>query len=72
YAPPDLITHRSVIFYNKVLLGVESVQSQANNSLSAALQNHHSVHGTEFQYQEYIVCQYGQAIPYLKITYTAP
>ncbi|UJR12813.1 hypothetical protein I4U23_016986 [Adineta vaga] len=74
YAPPDPTTNRRVIFYNKVVLGIESVQVQTNNSLSAAPQNHHSVHGqgAGFQYHEYIVYRYGQALPYLKITYTAP
>ncbi|CAF1126013.1 unnamed protein product [Rotaria sordida] len=72
FARPDPTTQRRVIFYNKVLLGVESVQTQPNNSISVAPLNHHSVHGTGFQYHEYIVYRYGQALPYLKITYTAP
>ncbi|CAF5087955.1 unnamed protein product, partial [Rotaria sp. Silwood1] len=75
YAPPDTQTNRRVIFYNKVILGVESVQNTTNNSLSAAPQNHHSVHGVGgwmgFQYHEYIIYRYCQALPYLKITYTA-
>ena len=72
YAPPDAKTNRRVIFYNKVLLGIESVQTATNNQLGAAPLNHHSVHGTGFQYHEYIVYRYGQALPYLKITYTVP
>jgi hypothetical protein len=76
YASPDQITNRRVIFYNKVLLGIESVQTATDNALNAAPPNHHSVHGTGgwtgFQYDEYIVYRYGQALPDLKITYTAP
>ncbi|CAF5116171.1 unnamed protein product, partial [Rotaria sp. Silwood1] len=44
YAPPDANTNRRVIFYNKVILGVESEQQNTNNTLSAAPPNHHSVH----------------------------
>jgi hypothetical protein len=36
YAQPDQQTNWRVIFYNKVLLGIESVQIQTDNSLSAA------------------------------------
>lgn len=72
YAPPDPSTNQRVIFYNKVLLGIESGQNSPNNALAAAPLNHHSVHGTGFSYEEYIVYRYGQALPYLKITYTAP
>ncbi|CAF1380256.1 unnamed protein product [Adineta ricciae] len=72
YAPPDPLTRHRVIFYNKVLLGVQCKLSQPDNSLSAAPKGHHSVHGTGFQYDEYIVYRYGQALPYLKITYTTP
>ncbi|CAF3094125.1 unnamed protein product, partial [Rotaria sp. Silwood2] len=65
-----------VIFYNKVLLGIESVKTEIDSTLSSAPLDHHSVHGaggwTGFQYHEYIVYRYGQALPYLKITYTAP
>ena len=59
------------MFYNKVLLGNESVQANTDNKLAAAPKNYHSVKGTEFQYTEYIVYRYGQALPYLKIIYTA-
>ncbi|CAF4351845.1 unnamed protein product [Rotaria sp. Silwood2] len=72
YAQPDQNTKSRVIFYTKVVLGVESVQTQTNRSLHAAPLKHHSVHGKAFQYDEYIVYRYGQALPYLKITYTAP
>jgi hypothetical protein len=57
------------MFYNKVTLGKESIQNAANNKLTAAPKNFHSVQGTAFQYREYIVYRYGQALPYLKITY---
>ena len=72
YAESDPTTSRRVMFYNKVVLGVESVQTATDHTLGAAPLNHHSVHGTGFQYHEYIVYRYGQALPYLKITYTAP
>ncbi|CAF0941208.1 unnamed protein product [Didymodactylos carnosus] len=76
YAPPDPTTRHRVIFYNKVLLGKESVQSTRDDKLGSAPLDHHSVHGiggwTGFQYHEYIIYRYGQALPYLKITYTAP
>ncbi|CAM4823261.1 unnamed protein product [Rotaria magnacalcarata] len=76
YANPDPKTTRRVIFYNKVLLGNESVQTKTDATLTAAPIDHHSVHGaggwTGFQFHEYIVYRYGQALPYLKITYTAP
>ncbi|CAF1495767.1 unnamed protein product [Adineta ricciae] len=72
YAPPDPRTRHRVIFYNKVLLGVQCKLSQPDNSLSAAPKGHHSVHGTGLQCDEYIVYRYGQALPYLKITYTTP
>ncbi len=72
YALPDTTTNRRVIFYNKVVLGIESTKNTADNTLSAAPVDHHSVHGVAFAYHEYIVYRYGQALPYLKITYTAP
>lgn len=58
-----------VMFYNKVILGKESVQQQTNNTLVAAPIGFHSVKGTQFQYSEYIVYRFGQALPYLKVTY---
>jgi hypothetical protein len=76
YTEPDNpSTNQRVIFYNKVLLGIESKQTTINKNLTAAPLDHHSVHGMDgwqgFQYHEYIVYRYGQALPYLKITYTA-
>ncbi len=64
-----------MIFYNKVLLGIESEKTTTEETLTAAPPDCHSVHGIGgwqgFQYHEYIVYRYGQALPYLKITYTA-
>jgi hypothetical protein len=59
------------MFYNKVLLGNESIQNTANNALVSAPIDHHSVRGTQFTYTEYIIYRYGQALPYLKIIYKA-
>ena len=58
-----------VMFYNKVILGVISTMNATNNTLTSAPQGCHSVKGTGFQYTEYIVYRYAQALPYLKITY---
>jgi hypothetical protein len=57
------------MFYNKVLLGIESVQTAVDQALVSAPKGCHSVRGTGFQYTEYIIYRYGQALPYLKITY---
>lgn len=57
------------MFYNKVTLGKESVQEQLDNKLVAAPKGFHSVKGTDFQYTEYIVYRFGQALPYLKVTH---
>ncbi|CAF1477667.1 unnamed protein product, partial [Didymodactylos carnosus] len=43
YTAPDVNTQQRIIFYNKVLLGVQSVMT-ATNALSAAPVNYHSVH----------------------------
>jgi hypothetical protein len=59
------------MFYNKVLLGKESIQNETDSKLAAAPKDHHSVRGTKFQYTEYIIYRYGQALPYLKIIYKA-
>jgi hypothetical protein len=75
YTLPNTTTNRRVIFYNKVVLGIESVENKVQDEddpLVAAPVDHHSVHGLAFAYHEYIVYRYGQALPYLKITYTAP
>jgi hypothetical protein len=57
------------MFYNKVLLGIESVQTAVDQTLVSAPKGFHSVRGTGFTYTEYIIYRYGQALPYLKITY---
>jgi len=57
------------MFYNKVILGKESIQAAANNTLTSAPKTYHSVRGTQFPFAEYIVYRYAQALPYLKITY---
>jgi hypothetical protein len=59
------------MFYNKVLLGKESIQTETNTALVSAPKDHHSVRGTKFTYTEYIIYRYGQALPYLKIIYKA-
>lgn len=69
YTIPDPTDQTKVIFYAKVLLGIQSVQNAANTTLASAPVNHHSVHGTGGSYEEYIVYRFGQALPYLKITY---
>lgn len=69
YAANDGPNGTRVMFYNKVILGIESVQSNVNEALTAAPQGFHSVRGTAFKFTEYIVYRYGQSLPYLKITY---
>jgi hypothetical protein len=58
------------MFYNKVLLGNEAILPNTDQSLVSAPQDFHSVRGTEFEYTEYIIYRYGQALPYLKIIYS--
>ena len=58
------------MFYNKVLLGNESILVEPDDSLVAAPIDFHSVRGTGLGYTEYIIYRYGQALPYLKIIYT--
>lgn len=71
YARPNAENVR-VMFYNKVLLGDESIQQETNESFVSAPKGYHSIQGTAFEYTEHIVYRYGQALPYLKITYTVP
>ncbi len=59
------------MFYNKVILGKESIQPEANQKLTSAPINYHSIRGTAFTFTEYIIYRYAQALPYLKITYKA-
>ncbi|CAF3369854.1 unnamed protein product, partial [Rotaria sp. Silwood2] len=69
YSTSGGATQGLVMFYNKVILGIESVQNTVNKKLTSAPQGFHSVKGTAFQFTEYIVYRFGQALPYLKITY---
>ena len=71
YARPNAENVR-VMFFNKVLLGNESIQQETNKALGSAPTGYHSVRGTALEYTEYIVYRYGQALPYLKITYSVP
>ncbi|CAF1163491.1 unnamed protein product [Rotaria sordida] len=69
YTEPKGPNKARVMFYNKVTLGIISTQNAPNMALASAPQGFHSVKGTGFKYAEYIVYRYGQALPYLKITY---
>jgi hypothetical protein len=74
YTAPDPKDQTRIMYYNKVTLGNESVLQALNQELMSAPKGYHSTHG---QYpgntvsDEYIVYRYGQALPYLKITYKA-
>lgn len=62
------------MYYNKVLLGTPYVMPEINRELNSAPLGHHSVHGIHPEapdHDEFIVYRYGQALPYLKITYLA-
>jgi hypothetical protein len=73
YTAPNPNDNTRIMYYNKVALGKESVLQAINQELMSAPKDHHSTHG---KYpgnplsDEYIVYRYGQAMPYLKITYT--
>jgi len=72
YTMPDPTDKTHVMFYNKVLLGKESVQTEVNKTLNAAPKDHHSVRGKvppQLPHTEYIIYRYGQALPYLKVVY---
>ncbi|CAF5117970.1 unnamed protein product, partial [Rotaria sp. Silwood1] len=64
YAPVNPQDQTRVMFYAKVLLGIQSVQDESDPSLNAAPIGYHSVQGTGGKYEEYIVYRYGQALPY--------
>ncbi len=62
------------MYYNKVTLGNESILQVLNQELVSAPKGYHSTHGkfaSNPHADEYIVYRYGQALPYLKITYKA-
>lgn len=66
----DNKTSTRVIFWVKVLLGNQEILNQPNQSLVSPSKGYHSVKGTAFTYSEYIVYRYGQAKPYMKISYS--
>ncbi len=74
YTSPDSTDQTHIMYYNKVALGKESILQAVNQALMSAPHGFHSTHGTfpgDPNNDEYIVYRYGQAMPYLKITYTA-
>lgn len=65
---------KRVMFFAKVLLGNVKTYDRHKINLTSAPDTYHSVHGTFQQLQnsdEYVVYRYGQALPYVKITYKA-
>ncbi|CAF4058756.1 unnamed protein product, partial [Adineta steineri] len=71
YTSADTTDQTRVMYYNKVLLGIESQQTAPNQKLVSAPIGFHSVVGTLNGFNEYIVYRYGQALPYFKIIYKA-
>ncbi len=72
YVKPDPDDGTCIMYYNKVTLGKESILREINEELMSAPKDYHSIHGKlPDSPDEYIVYRYGQALPYLKITYTA-
>jgi hypothetical protein len=74
YTEPNSNDNTRIMYYNKVALGKESVLQELNQELMSAPKFYHSTHGKypgNPYSDEYIVYRYGQAMPYLKITYTA-
>jgi hypothetical protein len=72
YTDPDLTNNNTrVMYYNKVLLGKPSILTATDSSLVSAPKGFHSVIGKHNPLTEYIIYRYGQALPYLKIIYTA-
>ena len=72
YTVADSNDQTRTMYYNKVTLGKESVVQELNMDLVSALKDFHSTHGkfaSNPNADEYIVYRYGQALPYLKITY---
>lgn len=60
-----------VMYYNKVVLGTPTTLTATDQTLVSAPIGFHSVIGKHSKLTEYIVYRYGQALPYLKIVYTA-
>ncbi|UJR32836.1 hypothetical protein I4U23_020298 [Adineta vaga] len=74
YTEADPSNQTRIMYYNRVTLGKESVIQENNPELVSAPKGHHSIHATFAGHpysDEYIVYRYGQAMPYLRITYTA-
>jgi hypothetical protein len=74
YVIPDPNDGTCIMYYNKVTLGKEFILEETNEELMSAPIGYHSIHGKfshSLNSDEYIVYRYGQALPYLKITYTA-
>jgi hypothetical protein len=46
--------------------------TKGQQDLASAPEGFHSILGKAFSRDEYVVYRYGQALPYLKITYRAP
>ncbi|CAF3749728.1 unnamed protein product, partial [Rotaria sp. Silwood1] len=74
YTEANLSDQTRIMYYSKVILGKEAILQALNSELMSAPRGFHSVHG-QFADQpnndEYIVYRYGQALPYLRITYKA-
>jgi len=63
-----------IMYYSKVALGKEWILKDVSPELMSAPKGFHSVHAQfpgHANSDEYIVYRYGQAMPYLKITYKA-
>ncbi len=74
YVEPDPDNDTLIMYYNKVTLGKEWILKETDEELMSAPKGYHSIHGKlpdSPNSDEYIVYRYGQALPYLKITYTA-
>ncbi len=71
FTASDPTNNTRTIYYNKVLLGNPSILTAGNSALAAAPVGCHSVIGKHSPLTEYIIYRYGQALPYLKITYRA-
>jgi len=69
YTEVDSTDGTRTIFYAKVSLGKEATKKQKDDTLTSAPLGFHSVVAIRPGFKEYIVYRYGQALPYLKITY---
>ncbi len=74
YTAADPSDQTRIMYYSKVALGKEWILKDVSPELMSAPKGFHSVHGQfpgHVNSDEYIVYRYGQAMPYLKITYKA-